>query len=140
MNWENSNPEKSTRLTVVDVLRGYFLFAIVINHIRLFPNLFVFITGGTSLWLSFASGFFFISGFILSYLYRLKETSEVGVYRNSLAIFIVHSLILVPLPAIVKYWPNNFLANSLISFGVLMIIDRLIIWKNKYLPSKSIFD
>jgi hypothetical protein len=115
MNWENSNPEKSTRLTVVDVLRGYFLFAIVINHIRLFPNLFVFITGGTSLWLSFASGFFFISGFILSYLHRLKETSEVGVYRNSLA-------------------------NSLISFGVLMIIDRLIIWKNKYLPSKSIFD
>lgn len=73
----------STRLTIVDVLRGYFLFAIVINHIKLFPNLFSFLTGESRLWVSFAEGFFFISGFILAYNFRHQTITNLDILKKS---------------------------------------------------------
>lgn len=73
----------TTRITLIDVLRGYFLFAIVVNHTRLFPSLFVFFTGGTKLWVSFAEGFFLISGFILAYLFREKNVSCLGIFKKT---------------------------------------------------------
>ena len=59
---------RQPRLVVIDVLRGFFLFAIIVDHIRLFPNILMFLTGGTYLWVSFDSGFFIVSGFIFAYL------------------------------------------------------------------------
>jgi len=60
------------RLEVFDLLRGFFIFGIIVNHLALFPNIFTLITGSTKLWVSFAEGFFLLSGFFVGYLYREK--------------------------------------------------------------------
>lgn len=68
--------ENRPRLEIFDLLRGFFIFGIIVNHLALFPNIFTLITGGTKLWVSFAEGFFMISGFFVGYLYRDKIMSE----------------------------------------------------------------
>lgn len=58
------------RLLSFDLLRGFFLFVIVVDHVELYPSLFDMFTGRGRLWVSAAEGFFFISGLLVSYIYR----------------------------------------------------------------------
>lgn len=62
---------------VLDFLRGYLLFVIVVNHMRDEPNLYMFLTGGARLWVSAAEGFVLISGFLIGKL-RGDEARAVG--------------------------------------------------------------
>ncbi|HSX28826.1 MAG TPA: OpgC domain-containing protein [Candidatus Saccharimonadales bacterium] len=62
----------SKRLTTLDFLRGFFLFVIIVDHVELYPSGFDFLTGRGRLWVSAAEGFFFISGLLVSYIYRKK--------------------------------------------------------------------
>lgn len=71
--------EEKPRLEIFDLLRGFFIFGIIVNHLALFPNIFTLITGGTKLWVSFAEGFFLLSGFFVGYLYRDKIKAQ---FRN----------------------------------------------------------
>ncbi len=66
---------KKTRLELLDISRGIFLFGILVDHLRNFPSIFLFLTGGAYLWVSFAAGFFVISGFIYGYKNSLQEIS-----------------------------------------------------------------
>ncbi len=59
-------------------MRGFFIFGIIVNHLGLFPNVFAFVTGATRLWVSFAEGFFILSGFFVGFLYRNKVKSAFG--------------------------------------------------------------
>ncbi len=52
----------------LDILRGYFLFVIIIDHLGSFPSLFEPLTGGGMLLVSAAEGFFFLSGLLVGRL------------------------------------------------------------------------
>ncbi len=60
---------KRQRIIALDLLRGFFLVVILINHLALFPSPFEFISGRGNLWASAAEGFFLISGMLVGYVY-----------------------------------------------------------------------
>ena len=53
------------RIETLDLLRGYFLFIIILNHLYFYPSGYEFITGKSALFASAAEGFFLISGIVL---------------------------------------------------------------------------
>ena len=61
--------KKRRRILTLDLLRGFFLFAIILNHSPLSPRLTDLIVGGGDLLVSAAEGFFIISGLLVGYLY-----------------------------------------------------------------------
>lgn len=60
------------RILTLDLLRGYFLLVIIIDHLFRFPSLFELFTGRGQLWVSAAEGFFIISGLLVGYIYKTK--------------------------------------------------------------------
>ncbi len=58
----------SRRIITLDLLRGYFLWVILIDHIYRFPALFEVFTGKGLLWASAADGFFIESGILVGFL------------------------------------------------------------------------
>lgn len=55
----------SSRIIALDLLRGYFLIAILFDHLQYFPNGLDWMSGRGQLYVSAAEGFFFISGVVL---------------------------------------------------------------------------
>ncbi len=53
------------RNKVLDILRGHFLLAILVDHFHKFPSIFEYYNGKGDLWVSAATGFVFISGLLL---------------------------------------------------------------------------
>lgn len=69
------------RILTLDLLRGYFLLVIIIDHLFRFPSLFELFTGRGQLWVSAAEGFFIISGLLVGYIYKTKiVTNPRGVF------------------------------------------------------------
>lgn len=64
--------QSKSRLVALDILRGFFLFVIIVDHTELFPSIIDFLSGKGRLWVSAAEGFFFISGLLVGYIYRRK--------------------------------------------------------------------
>lgn len=57
--------KKSSRIVALDLMRGYFLIAILLDHLMFFPNGLDWLSGQGKLFVSAAEGFFFISGLVL---------------------------------------------------------------------------
>lgn len=57
--------KKSGRILTFDLLRGWFLVAILFDHLQFFPNGLDILTGRGQLYVSAAEGFFLISGIVL---------------------------------------------------------------------------
>lgn len=57
--------KKSSRILTFDLLRGWFLVAILLDHLQYFPNGLDILTGRGQLYVSAAEGFFLISGIVL---------------------------------------------------------------------------
>ncbi len=55
----------SPRFVSIDLLRGFFLVVIIIDHLGRFPSGFELLTGRGELWITAAEGFFFISGMMV---------------------------------------------------------------------------
>lgn len=66
---------KSSRIITLDLIRGYFLLVILINHLNRFPGIFDVFTARGQLWTSAAEGFFLISGVLVG-LVRGQEIKE----------------------------------------------------------------
>lgn len=99
--------EKKVRLEAFDLMRGFYIFGIIINHLSLFPNIFMFVTGASKLWVSFAEGFFLISGFFVGFLYREKiKTDLMGVTKKLTKRAIKLYLWTVYLTFFFTYWGN----------------------------------
>lgn len=71
------------RIHELDLLRGFFILVIVIDHFQRWPSPFTYITGEGRLWVSAAEEFFIISGLLIGYLrgwkgrhHSLKEISK----------------------------------------------------------------
>lgn len=72
-------PEKvvpSRRIVELDLLRGFFIIVIILDHLQFWPSPWQYITGEGRLWVSAAEGFFIISGLLIGYLraYKGKHT------------------------------------------------------------------
>lgn len=63
---------KTQRILTLDLLRGFFLLVIMIDHIELYPNIWDFFTGKGRLWVSAAEGFFFMSGLLIGMMYKRR--------------------------------------------------------------------
>lgn len=63
---------KTKRILSLDLLRGFFLIVIMIDHVELYPNGWDFITGKGRLWVSAAEGFFFMSGLLIGMIYKRR--------------------------------------------------------------------
>ncbi len=63
---------KTRRILAFDLIRGFFLIVIMIDHIELYPNGFDFFTGKGRLWVSAAEGFFFLSGLLIGMMYKRR--------------------------------------------------------------------
>lgn len=57
--------EKAPRIIALDLLRGYFLVSIILNHLQWYPNLYDWVALRGTLLVSAAEGFFMISGMLL---------------------------------------------------------------------------
>ncbi len=76
-------PEKTSRILALDLLRGYFLVVIIIDHLFRFPSLFEIFTGRGQLWVSAAEGFFIISGLLVGYIYKSQiRTNPQAVFKK----------------------------------------------------------
>lgn len=71
------------RIFELDLLRGFFIIIILIDHLQFWPSPFKYVTGEGRLWVSAAEGFFLISGLLIGYIraykgakYTLKELSK----------------------------------------------------------------
>lgn len=56
---------KAPRIIALDLLRGYFLVSIILNHLQWYPNLYDWVALRGTLLVSAAEGFFMISGMLL---------------------------------------------------------------------------
>jgi len=60
-----TKPTALNRIFTLDLLRGYFLLVIILNHLHYYPSGLEWITGQSFLYTSTAEGFFLISGIVL---------------------------------------------------------------------------
>lgn len=83
---------KRKRIISLDLLRGFFLFVIIVDHIQRWPNGFDFLTGRGDLWMSAAEGFVTVSGILVGYIYgprmvhNLKQT-WLRLWKRALVIY-----------------------------------------------------
>lgn len=62
----------SRRILAFDIIRGFFLVMILIDHIELYPSIFDLFTGRGRLFVSAAEGFFFMSGLLVGLVYKRR--------------------------------------------------------------------
>lgn len=92
------NTIKTRRLPSLDILRGLFILIILVNHLALYPNILMFLSGRSQLWMSAAEGFMVISGFLVGYIYLKKYkqsplTTTMRLLKRSLIIYIATILL-----------------------------------------------
>ncbi len=68
-------PKKITtrRIDELDLLRGFFIVVIILDHAQFWPSPLQYLTGKGQLWVSAAEGFFIISGLLIGYLRIYKD-------------------------------------------------------------------
>lgn len=81
------------RIKAFDILRGFFLVVILINHIELYPSLFDYFTGRGRLMVSAAEGFFFLAGLLVGLVYKRRISNGIKfifmkMWRRSLILYL----------------------------------------------------
>ena len=66
-------PRPSSRLLALDLLRGFFIVVIIIDHLWRWPSLLGFISGEGRLWVTAGEGFVIISGLLVGYVRGYKN-------------------------------------------------------------------
>jgi len=129
--------EKSKRIISLDIMRGFFLFVILVNHIEFYPNGFDLLTGRGRLLVSAAEGFFFMSGLLVGMVYRRRIANGMKfvfkkMWRRALqlyigsialsllftaaAIYLHHPTIKDGLYSVIN-WPHIFKETALMRYG-----------------------
>lgn len=114
--------KKSSRILTFDLLRGYFLVAIVIDHLHFFPNGLDWLTMRGNLFVTAAEGFFFISGIILGIIrgsrlikQPFKQVARL-LLRRGMELYVT-SIILVLAFTLAGWW--LFADNPGLKYGIL---------------------
>lgn len=118
----NSHPRVSKRSSIqrilaFDLLRGYFLIVILIDHLARYPGIFEYITGKGYLWASAAEGFFVVSGIMVG-LIRGNEAkrgqlkrSNYKLLKRALNIYLL-SVSLTVLATLIAWWCHDVSVKS----------------------------
>lgn len=121
------NPEKkSSRILTFDLMRGYFLVAILMDHLNFFPNGLDWWSARGSLFVTTAEGFFFISGLILGVVRGAKLINEPFSHvaklllKRGLQLYLT-TIILVAIFTLVGWW--WFMGNPNLKAGILTPYD-----------------
>src|SRR5665648_91106 len=101
-----SEVKKSSRILSLDMMRGYFLVVIIIDHLYWYPNGFSWLSGRGDLFVSAAEGFFLISGLILGvvrgqklrnkpflFVAKLLVKRSVQLYITSVILMLIFTLL-----------------------------------------------
>ena len=101
------------RIYELDLLRGFFICVIILDHLQFWPSPLQYLTGQGRLWVSAAEGFFLISGLLIGYLraYKgaatpLKTLSKVLLSR-ALLLYVWGVLITFVVVALASLTPGN---------------------------------
>lgn len=65
--------EKAKRIETIDILRGFFIFSIIVVHLARFPNGYDAFTGRGILWVTNSEGFFLMSGMLIGMVRGRKD-------------------------------------------------------------------
>ena len=108
---------KSRRIIELDLLRGFFIVVIILDHLQFWPSPWQYITGQGRLWASAAEGFFIISGLLIGYLrvYKdkhvpLRSISE-KLLKRAATLWLWCVIITILVTALTVFLPGN---NSLL--------------------------
>ncbi len=103
------NPGPRRRILTLDLLRGFALLVIIVDHLVLFPSLYMFLTGQGRLWVTAAEAFFFISGLMIG-LVRGREIERLGrkvvvrkLYARAWRLYLA-SVVLTVLYSVLAVW------------------------------------
>lgn len=127
------------RNKVLDILRGHFLLAILIDHLHKFPSPFEYYNGKGDLWVSAATGFVFVSGLLLGVVnfpkvkeygmsYVTKKLLKRGVKLHLVGVFLTVVYTLIGLHA--GEWP--FLGQGILYTDSREILLNALIFKYSY--------
>lgn len=111
---------KTPRIYALDLLRGYFLVSIILNHLQWYPNGLDWVALRGSLFVSAAEGFFIISGIILGIVRGRKladqpfKVSALLVLSRGLKLYVV-SIVLMLLFTLIGWF---FLDNAGLKPGI----------------------
>ena len=92
---------KTSRILALDLLRGYFMVSIILNHLQWYPNGFDFVAMRGSLFVSAAEGFFILSGIILGIVRGRKmlhlpfRASVLAVLSRGVKLYIVSIILML---------------------------------------------
>lgn len=64
------------RFHALDLLRGFFIVIIIVDHLSRWPNAFEYLSGRALLWVTAAEGFVIISGLLVGYVRGYKAVTE----------------------------------------------------------------
>lgn len=149
--------EKRKRILTLDILRGGFLVAIIVDHLNQGPSLWYLLTGGGAMWVSPAEGFFAISGILVGYIYgprmvRSFKRAAKGLWKRALLLYslgVVFTLIFTAIAVVTQsaalpaLWPRSgesFLLNTFLGrytygwtdflprYAVFMAVAPFLLW------------
>ena len=92
---------KTPRIIALDLLRGYFMVSIILNHLQWYPNGFDLVAMRGSLYISAAEGFFILSGIILGIVRGRKmltlpfRVSALAVLSRGAKLYIVSIILML---------------------------------------------
>ena len=113
--------KKSCRILTFDLLRGYFLVAILLDHLDFFPNGLDWWSARGSLYVTTVEGFFLISGIVLGIVRGSKLIDKPFGYVTKLLLkralqLYVTSCVLVILFTLLGWW--FFMGNDGLKYGI----------------------
>ncbi len=121
------------RVLTLDLLRGYFLVVIILNHLHYYPSGLEWITGESFLYTSTAEGFFLISGIVLGIVRGAKLIDKPFKFAASLLVkrsvqLYITSVILVLLFTFIGWL---FIGDPGLKFGIYQPVGSVldVIWK-----------
>jgi hypothetical protein len=150
--------QKRQRILTLDLLRGAFMIAIIVDHLGWGPSLFHLLSGGGALFASPAEGFFVISGILVGYIYgpRMMQSfkkTTVKLWKRAFLLYglsvvftlfytaiAVHSSQAAGLPPLWAKGEGSFLLNTLLArysygwtdflprYAVFMAVAPFLLW------------
>ncbi len=110
---KNDNPPKRRRIFELDLLRGFFIVIIIIDHLQLWPSPLRYLTGEGRLWVTAAEGFFLISGLLIGYVRGFKGKNKplkqisIGLLRRAGMLYIWGVGITIIILAFTQFYGND---------------------------------
>jgi hypothetical protein len=109
---------KSQRIAAFDILRGFFLLVILIDHIELYPSGYDLFTGRGRLMVSAAEGFFFMSGLLLGLVYKKRLALGMRfifrkMWTRGLELYLISIVLTLLFTAAAFYLTHSFIKDGL---------------------------